>query len=58
MFFGEGCKKNQQEAVTWYRKAAEQGEAGAMFNLGACYLEGTGVKRDIAEATKEDCRGV
>ena len=23
-----------------------------MFNLGACYLEGTGVKKDVAEAAK------
>ena len=52
LFSGEGCKKNEQEAVSWYRKAAEQGEASAMFNLGACYMEGTGVKKDVAEATK------
>ena len=52
LFSGEGCKKNEQEAVSWYRKAAEQGEASTMFNLGACYMEGTGVKKDVTEATK------
>ena len=34
---GEGVPKNDAEAVTWYRKAAEQGYANAQFNLGYMY---------------------
>jgi len=35
------------EAVTWYRKAAEQGHAEAQFNLGVCYVKGKGVVKDL-----------
>jgi TPR repeat protein len=44
--------KNEAEAVKWYRKAAEQGDAGAQLNLGVCYENGTGVAKDEAEAIK------
>ena len=43
-------EKNFTEAVTWYRKAAAQGEANAMRNLGVCYLDGKGVTKEPAEA--------
>ena len=33
--------------VKWYKKAAEQGVAGALYNLGVCYLEGDGVSKNI-----------
>jgi hypothetical protein len=36
--------------VYWYLKAAEQGDAGAQFSLGAMYTKGLGVKRDQTEA--------
>ena len=49
---GYAGEPDSEKAVEWYRKAAEQGHPGAMFNLGTCYLEGTGVKKDIAEAAK------
>ena len=45
-------KKNYTEAVKWYRKAAEQGHAGAQNNLGVCYENGYGVTKDYAEAVK------
>lgn len=35
-----------------YRKAAEQGDAKAQYNLGVCYNRGLGVKEDINEACK------
>ncbi len=38
------------EAVSWYRKAAAQGEANAMRNLGVCYLDGKGLTKEPAEA--------
>ncbi len=43
-------EKNFTEAVAWYRKAAAQGEANAMRNLGVCYLSGKGVTKEPAEA--------
>ena len=44
--------KDYAEAVKWYRKAAEQGFAGAQFALGRMYAEGKGVPLDEVEATK------
>ncbi|WP_454997748.1 tetratricopeptide repeat protein, partial [Capnocytophaga granulosa] len=40
------------EAVKWYRKAAEQGHAGAQKNLGGMYQNGQGVSQDYLEAVK------
>ena len=40
---GYGVAKNDAEAVTWYRKAAIQGEPKAQFYLGWCLLNGAGV---------------
>ncbi len=45
-------KQNHREAVKWYRKAAERGDADAQFNLGVCYSKGESVKQDRAEAAK------
>lgn len=37
-YFGDlGLAKDQVEAVKWFRKAADQNDAPAQFNLGACY---------------------
>ena len=47
---GIGESKNVQEAVKWYRKAAEQGNAVAQYNLGRCYEYALGVKKDISKA--------
>jgi TPR repeat protein len=49
---GKGVKQDDAEAVRWYRKAAEQGNAKAQFNLGVMYDLGKGVKQDDAEAVK------
>ena len=38
------------QKVAWYRKAAEQGNAGAQFNLGLSYAKGLGAQQDFAEA--------
>ena len=37
-------------AADWYRKAADQGHAGAQANLGRLYLQGRGVFKDTAKA--------
>lgn len=39
-----------QEALKWYRKAAELGHAEAQFNLGEMYVLGKGVSNDYYEA--------
>ena len=48
--YGMGVKKDSTEAVNWYRKAAEQGDADAQFNLGVCYEYGYGITQDSTEA--------
>ncbi|MBQ9776558.1 MAG: sel1 repeat family protein, partial [Lentisphaeria bacterium] len=49
---GYGVTENKQEAVKWYRKAAEQGDAKAQYNLGNCYYFGNGVTENEQEAVK------
>jgi TPR repeat protein len=43
---GYGVAKDYQEAVYWYRKAAEQGRADGQNNLGVMYENGYGVTKD------------
>ena len=47
---GSGLLKDDDEAVKWYRKAAEQGSAAAQSNLGLMYANGRGVLKDDSEA--------
>ena len=39
-------------AAEWFRKAAEQGDASAQFNLGVLYANGTGLQQDAVQAYK------
>ena len=41
-----------QQAVRWFRTAAEKGNAAAMFSLGAAYYDGQGVEKSTAEAIR------
>ncbi|MBO0905234.1 SEL1-like repeat protein [Jiella sonneratiae] len=41
---------SEDEAVAWFRKAAEQGDAEGQASLGAMYSEGTGVEKDLVQA--------
>ena len=45
-------KKDYSEAAKWYRKAAEQGHAGAQNWLGVLYERGHGVSPSWSEAVK------
>ena len=45
-----GVEKNQEVAVRWYLRAAEQGYPGAQFNIGNCYQLGEGVKENKEQA--------
>ena len=51
-YYGRGVTQDYYEAVKWYRKAAEQGDAYAQRNLGGCYYDGQGVTQDYYEAVK------
>jgi len=42
--------QNGAEPVKWYRRVAEQGDAGAQFNLGLCYANGDGVLQSSSAA--------
>ena len=42
--------KDPVKAVAWYRKAAEQGHAGAQYSLGQMYDNGEGVPEDDVQA--------
>ena len=48
----EGVERDYGEAVTWYRRAAEQGHAAAQAFLGFLYSRGRGVGQDDAEAVR------
>ena len=45
-----GVEQNQEVAVRWYRRAAEQGYPGAQFNMGNCCQLGEGVEMNKEEA--------
>ena len=40
------CRRDDAEAVRWFRLAADQGHAIAQFNLGVMYANGDGVLKD------------
>jgi TPR repeat protein len=50
--FGDGVAQDHAEAVRWYRKAADQDNVNALFNLGVQYDKGQGVREDYTEAAK------
>ena len=47
---GKGVPQDYQEAVRWYRLAAEQGDDYAQSNLGVMYATGKGVPQDYVQA--------
>lgn len=47
---GAGVPEDKKESVKWYRKAAEQGNADAQYNLGLAYYNGNGVIQDYVTA--------
>lgn len=49
---GEGVAKDFTEAVKWYTKAAQQGNAEAQYSLAWCYGHEQGVAKDLTEAFK------
>lgn len=47
---GDGIGQDYLEAMTWYTKAAEAGNADAMNNIGYMYENGRGIERDVSTA--------
>jgi TPR repeat protein len=47
---GSGTTVNATEAVRWYQRAADAGDANGMANLGLAYLDGTGIAQDRERA--------
>ena len=41
---------DDDEAIKWYRKSAEQGFGHAQYNLAIMYVNGSGVAQDIVQA--------
>jgi TPR repeat protein len=41
-----------EDAMIWYQRAADGGDAEAMFAIGELYEQGKGVKKDLVTATK------
>ncbi len=51
-YLGEGVEDDDEEAVRWFRMAAEQDHTSAQYYLGHAYLNGLGVEEDHEEALK------
>ena len=49
---GTGVKKSEENALVWYKKAAEQCDAEAQCALGECYYQARGVEKDDKEARR------
>ncbi len=47
---GDGVEQDYEEALEWFRKAAEQGDLLAQYSLGDMYENGNGVEQDYEEA--------
>ena len=50
------AKYDPSEGIKWLRRAADRGDARAMFELGECNEQGTGVKKDPDAAYLWFCR--
>ena len=48
----QGVRQDDAQAEQWYRKAAEQGNAGAQLNLGVMYGKGHRVRQDYVQAVQ------
>lgn len=49
---GLGVEVDNDKAIEWYRRSAEQGNSSSQNNLGVCYSNGRGVNQDKAKAAE------
>lgn len=47
---GKGVPRNNETALGWYMKAAENGSVNARRNIGVCYRDGIGTEQSYREA--------
>ena len=47
---GDGVVQDYEQAISWYRKAAEQGDAYGQALLGQMYAAGLGVEQSDSQA--------
>lgn len=47
---GHGVSQDYSQAIYWFQRAAEQGEADAQFNLGLLYYKGEVVRQNYTQA--------
>ena len=52
--YGIGTDQNHAMSLEWFRKAADQGDADAQFNLGRIYGKATGSYAKIRAAPQDD----
>ena len=45
-------EQDYEKAVYWYKKAVENGDPKAMYNLALCYQDGLGVEQDTDKANE------
>ena len=49
-YTGKGVRRDDQQALLWFSRAADAGQPTAQFFLGLQYFYGRGVRRDLAKA--------
>jgi alpha/beta superfamily hydrolase len=47
---GQGTEKDVNSAIKWYKKAANQNNSTAIYNLGVIYYNGQGIEKDYNKA--------
>ena len=47
---GKGVPRAEAEAITWFRKAADQGDWAAQASMADVYEHGKGVAKDVVQA--------
>ena len=50
--YGLYVQKDEKKAFLYFKKAADNGMATSIFNLGICYEKGVGVERNQNEANR------
>src|SRR6185295_6454947 len=51
-YTGKGAPKDRREAVRWFKRASDSGDALSSYNLAVLYRDGDGVDADPAESLK------
>ncbi len=52
-YMGQGVPEDERQAVFYWKKAASQGSADAMFHLGSAYLFGNQAARTVPDPDRE-----